>query len=284
MKKLIIILFAVIIQFISFAQCVKVELSIEWKEAKHLSPIAENGEKIPFLNIKYINTCDTAFYFQKIGNSNRLNYPTLLSLILLNYPELPNRYELAKIGKNKCSKEKFVVEISDMFEIKDSSKLKEIEHGTHIINENILNVYTFLERIQHRKTSNDIEIWNINDFSNENIIFYKENESKIKNENWVFNFNIDELEKYGSFIEKCYYNLIFLKPKREYTETYNLVGFWYVGGNYLFKIEEIKDYLFTYPDYKKTLYKDFFPDNFNGYKLYKGNITSNEIYLKIKER
>jgi len=282
-KKIIILLNVILLQSLSFGQCIDIELSIEWQEAKHLSPIAENGEKIPFLNIKYINTCDTAFYFQKIGNPNRLSYPALLSSLMFNYVEFPNRYEMAKIEKNEYSNEKFIVEISSFFDIKDSSQLNDIKYCSHIINYSILNVYIFLERIQYRKTSNDIEGWNINDFNDENINFYRNNENKIKDEGWIFNFNIEELVKYGDFIEKCYYNLIFLKPKSEYTETYNLVGFWYVGGNYLFEIEEIKDYFFTYPDYKKTLYKDFFPMNLNGYKLYEGNIIANEIYLEIQK-
>jgi len=81
---------------------------------------------------------------------------------------------------------------------------------------------------------------------------------------------------------------VFLDPGEIYSESYNLIGFQLVGGNFTFTINKnsLKDYVYTEPiwDNNQSKYMEIkteLPIEVGNYKLYYGNFCSNEISLNF---
>jgi hypothetical protein len=81
---------------------------------------------------------------------------------------------------------------------------------------------------------------------------------------------------------------VFLKPGEVYTETYNLIGFKMVGGNFDFRIQEDSLYGFVYTpiwDEKRKKWietKTDLPKKVGSYTLYKGKFCSNSVGVTFK--
>jgi hypothetical protein len=75
---------------------------------------------------------------------------------------------------------------------------------------------------------------------------------------------------------------VFLKPGESYTDTVNLIGFLLIGGNYTFKLSRdvLKNYVLGEPLHEIKIY---LPSHIKEYKLYDGEIRTNEVRISLKK-
>lgn len=250
------------------AQDVSVKLSIKEGKAEHFLPVAVDGDSIPFLYVEYENGTDTSIYLHRIGISTENDFPLLPHVGIYSYlKNPPNLYELAIASKGRNKGQKFTVQIRPSFYVMTESQRIETEW--------IINVYRFLANIRYGIVVNNNEYsdcysWEENDFSSEAVRYYENH----KDEN-EFSIPFDSI----MMLERYRKNLVFLPPRSKVIHRYNLIGFWYVGGEYLFKLPD--NYQPPRSVYDKTFrYLLDLPDSIDGFKLYKGTIKSNETLLK----
>lgn len=247
------------------AQSVTINLSVEWERSMHFAPIANANDTIPYLVVEYGNTTDSAYYLQRIVAYKGNEFPVCGESVLMNYGNPPpNWYELALRSSLNYTGEKHIVTMDDAFIVEDSNGNK---RGL-----SIYNVHEFLNRISYFG-SISIEsyyYWEENDFIPEAVRYYENH----KDEN-EFSIPFDSI----MMLERYRKNLVFLPPRSKVIHRYNLIGFWYVGGEYLFKLPD--NYQPPRSVYDKTFrYLLDLPDSIDGFKLYKGTIKSNETLLK----
>ena len=138
----------------------------------------------------------------------------------------------------------------------------------------IYNVHEFLNRISYFGSTSirSYYFWDENDFSPESVRYYENH----KDEN-AFSIPFDSI----MMLERYRKNLVFLPPRSKVVHRYNLIGFLYVVGDYLFKLPD--NYQPTRSVYRKGSSETIpLPQVIDGYVLYQGNIKSNEVMLKEK--
>jgi hypothetical protein len=81
---------------------------------------------------------------------------------------------------------------------------------------------------------------------------------------------------------------VFLNPNETYSDSFNLIGFQYLGGTFSFKIlpNTNKNYVVAEPYWDKTLEKWVYPEimlplKVGEYELYQGQFMSNELTVKF---
>ena len=249
------------------AQSVSINLSVEWGQSMHFAPIANDNDTIPYLVVEYGNTTDSAYYLQRIVAYKGNEFPVCGESVLMNYGNPPpNRYELALRSSLNYTGEKHTVTMDDVFIIEDGNGN---ERGL-----SIYNVHEFLNRISYFGSTSirSYYFWDENDFSPESVRYYENH----KDEN-DFSIPFDSI----MMLERYRKNLVFLPPRSKVVHRYNLIGFWYVGGDYLFKLPD--NYQPTRSVYRKGSSETIpLPQVIDGYVLYQGNIKSNEVMLKEK--
>lgn len=226
----------------------------------------------PKLNITYYNKSELNYYFLKISNS-MYGSPSILDSYLLQYPIEdflhPNYLKRAQLCSNYAN-EKFNVIIGryqptygDYWEIYSDTVDMETEEGSEdIINHELSDIYEYIYRSNKNYNKNNID----------KTYFTKE---EITTENLLNTVND---------------RFVFLKSRGYYTETFNLVGFALAKGCYTFRIARQKNffsYVLTgsYRDENQSLYIDTsaeLPIEVGEYKLYSGEVSSNEITITFK--
>lgn len=261
--------FLMLIQCVfAHSQDVSVKLSIKEDKAEHFLPVAVDGDSIPFLYVEYENGTDSSIYLHRIGISSENDFPSLPMVGIYSYlKNPPNLYELAIASKGRNKGQEFTVQIRSNFNVMNENHRIETEW--------IINVYRFLANIRYgivvnNNTYSDCYSWEENDFSPESVRYYENH--KDKNDFSIPFDSIMMLERYRK-------NLVFLPPRSKVVHWYNLIGFWYVGGDYLFKLPDNYQSLQRVYD-KKFRHTIELPKSIDGFKLYKGTIKSNEVLLK----
>lgn len=79
---------------------------------------------------------------------------------------------------------------------------------------------------------------------------------------------------------------VFLKPGETYIQSFDLTGFYIIGGSYEFiidkeKIENFVEISSVWDESQKRWFykKDYLPLLVNGYKLYSGEIKTNKLSI-----
>jgi hypothetical protein len=237
----------------TFAQSISIEFSIELKNIE--KNICENNKlsTIPYLNLSYKNNTSDSLYFFKIIDN-------------FYFTALRTHNPLSK-GKSKCldrlkfhSNEKYKVVIGNSTfnsipEIFENDADLHAEHEGNIINDEIQDIYTYILHDSVFKNSFYFE---------KNPIVPTEENIKTKLKDYV----------------------VFLKPGETYVQSFDLTGFYIIGGSYEFIIykEKIDNYIevssFWDENQKKWIYKkDYLPSIVNGYKLYSGEIKTNRLNI-----
>ncbi len=272
-KKIrIIILLAVISLFgnLGEAQSVSINFSIEWRHENCYMPIACESDSIPILVIEYINLTDTSFYFQQVGNTSDCDFPRFPVDGIYSSPntQCRNIYDLAINIKDKHKNRIFSVMISSLFSISEMHQ----QHSSP--NDDISLVYNLLRKLNDcGSLFDDGYNWANGDLSYEKVLFY-EKHSNAKPNNSLFRYAIDNMV----LLDKYHKNLVFLRPNTTEYRYYNLIGFWYTGGCYTFRLP---------PNYKSpnfvygwaSVEKIKLPSNINGFSLYNGSFQTNEVTL-----
>ena len=259
MNIIIFILFFVLIGTSLFSQDVSVNLSVKEKEYVIDSIFTENkfSKSVLFLNVEYVNNSCKPIYFHK-KSSNLDGFPVFNTLFMTgldkrSFEEKAKKYYDYSGGKynviidNRC----FMFSGWELFD--DTISIK--ESHTYMINNDLNDIYMYFcskkYLSQHKILYKRGYYIKSTDINNDSII----HKSEIKNQ------------------------FVFLNPGESYVDTYNLIGFQMIGGNFTFKInDELLNYTCIGIEQDKKI---FFPKNINGFELYEGRLVSNEVNLKL---
>ena len=251
------------------AQDVSVKFSIKEEKAEHFLPIAIDGEAIPFLYVEYENETDSSIYLHRIGVANESDFPLLPIVGIYSLKNPPNLYELAIASKGRNKGQEFTVQIWSTFDVTN------MEHRMET--ESIRDVYRFLASIKYfiavNSSYSDCYGWEENDFLPESVRYYEKHK-----ENTWFSIPIDSM----MVLERYRKNLVFLPPHSKVTHRYNLIGFWHVEGNYLFKLPN--NYQSPRSVYGKFGHLIELPESIYGFRLYEGTFKSNEAQLRERSK
>ena len=262
--------FVIIFAFISIfapiysaAQCLSIELAIEWKHSKNeflLKELNKNDSVCnPYLQIKYRNNADKDVYFLKPTN----DYPDILSTILMN-----SNLSLSEKARNygDFSGEKYAVEIG--FDISYYPSHWYLYRGfdnqdsnATALNYDLSNIYWYLKDKTHllnRDSSRSLE------------------------------FVSSEINEQG-ILGKLKHKFIFLNKGETYTESFDLLGFHLVKGDFCFeiKIDNLPGFIYADPQWndEKEMWiypKIKLPKKVENYFLYDSKIHSNKVILEIE--
>lgn len=237
-----------------FAQKASVELSIGWRKKKSNSWKGYKLEETPFLDITYINNSDNPIYFLKVPK----NFDFGISWSKYNLKQIIKKDNYLKNLKRHYD-EKYSVVISPHFmnhywEVLDDGVKFIEEHESSFLNEDLHNIYKN---------------------------FYKD--YKIIENPFFFNMNNDEkIVTEENIATKFRDFFVFLKPGEKYINSYDLTGFYILGGEYNFSLStnQLNDFVETFfLPAKKRFKKEFLPLKVNDYNLYSGKIKTNDVNI-----
>ncbi|HEY4787668.1 MAG TPA: hypothetical protein VIH57_16540 [Bacteroidales bacterium] len=250
-----------------YPQKLSIELSIEWKqEVGLLKDIYQNGcnnSCIPYLSITYRNNSDDSVYFLKPSASER-GFPPIMSVIF-NLSENKND-TTAESFPNYSGKEYYVY----IYNSPDCGKIWEVTSDTNILSqghtqEQINEELAEVHRLFDRQSDSDIDTLYFNCPSKK-----------------------EDMEE-ETLLIKYKSNFIFLKKGEVFTEKYNLIGFYILGGNFEFGIhpDYLHDFIYGEESWDKKqeiwVFKKMpLPEHLNGYKLYSNSFLTNTVSLKVK--
>jgi hypothetical protein len=112
----------------------------------------------------------------------------------------------------------------------------------------------------------------------------------------MLNTDFDILNPYGLYfrrddispdaiLKNANKDFVFLKPEESYTENYNLIGFYLIGGNYEFYLPKHYFVNYVYVDSLQIpilSQKMNLPKQINGYKLYSGDFKCNSVSVRFQ--
>ncbi len=249
----LIILF-LICSFVSFAQTVSIELSIEWKKTKSNNWKTYKLKETPFLNIKYVNNSNDSIYF---GKPNKyFDFVTLAIICNRNKIKKDSNY----FKKLKKTDGNYTVNISykyfdNLWEVLDENEKYNEEHESSYLNLDLQDIYRLLYK-KYKPVSNPF-------FNNNKIDINKE-----------------------SIMSQLKDFFIFLKPNQIYSDSYDLTGFKILGGNYNFiltNIELVDSVETVFLEDEKVYKKEKLPMKINGFNLYVGKVNTNNISVNFSQ-
>ena len=251
MKKVLFYLFGLLSCFGAVSQNVSIELSIHWQLERDVF----NEDSIvntPMLNITYRNNSDENIYFKKISLPNGIGLPRTGYGFNMNMPpEMRNNWRKRAENSLKFSQftvgNDYMVEIGSFLSVPSSwfiyNKADTCEECTmDLINDNISDIHEYMTR---KPLDTD------------------------------FPRSRDLYEILG--IDKE--NFVFLQPNETYTETFNIIAFQLVKGNFTFGIKED-----TIPDYVQIRFRQTakLPEKVGEYRLYSGSFHTNAVKVSFK--
>jgi len=251
-----------------FSQPISVEFSVIW-ETGHDIFIDDSIVCVPKLHITYRNMSNTNYYFLKISDDRdelpRIGCGISVHPMFATFDEFiswRNDYRARAKEHGNYSKQNFHVImwghpyfIKGWDVISDSLYLgeeKEIEED--YINCDLQNIYEYMYHSKSDEQEFDKFYFSPSDIIPESIL------STVKEQ------------------------FVFLKPNETFTDTYNLIGFKIVEGNFTFKIELSN--FFGYVSIDPFLWKEHkmvLPDKVGEYLLYTGNFHSNTVTICFDE-
>jgi|WetSurMetagenome_2_1015567.scaffolds.fasta_scaffold466890_1 hypothetical protein len=263
MKSFITFLLLIILSSKLPAQCVSIELSVCWKNGDSVFFTSDGNTCHPYLNIIYRNNSDMPLYFLKVSQG-RKGFPQIIrsSLIgqtvsnksALNYANYSGNSYLIELGTSH--------NYLDGWEILPDTLTSGLEHEIDVINDDLADIYEYI----FNKTST-VQT----DISKEKRLHFKKSE-----------INPDGI------LKSINDHFVFLDTGEIYSESYNLIGFELVRGNFTFIINQngLRYYVYTEPiwDNNQAKYietKAYLPEKVGKYKLFYGDFYSNETTIKF---
>lgn len=272
MFKLIISKLVICIIFILFnnikqvqSQGVKIEISIRWDKNSIELPTKYDlyikNECVPFLKITYRNNTDSDIYFLKvINNRNHLPFMgnawldgvTIRDSVFKYFPpDLTNEGKKLFIKINGLD-----IFTGDWNILTDTNHLQSIED--EYLDGQIGDFYWAISE------QSDLERDSLNPFG-----YFREADVT-----------------YDAIARNLHSDFIFLSSNESYSEEYNLIGFFLVGGKYEFYLSKHNFSNFVYAESKNESIlprKIFLPNQVNGYKLYFGPFDSNKVSTVFRD-
>ncbi len=249
-----------------FSQDVNITLSLTLGSGPDILK-KESIVSIPYLNITYRNNDSVPLYFLKLSD-NRMGSPILGCSWHFSYHHgvAPSYLKKAK-AHLKYTDEVYYVMIGGYPSFSGSwSVFRDImdfekEMEEEIINCSLSDIYEYI---------------------------YRDHEAYDPDESSKFHFMKSDL--YPDSILTTYKDkFVFLKPGETHTDTYNLIGFKLVEGNFTFYIHQdrLENYVYTKSVFDKDQSRYIeqtieLPAEVGGYKLYCGTIRSNRITVNFK--
>lgn len=254
----------------SIAQCVSIELSIEWKHSKNDFLLKELNKKDsacnPYLLIKYRNNTDKNIYFLRpTGTGNNYNkYPDVISTVLIS-PKLSLSKRARKFSDYSSENYTVIMDLGISHYLYSWSIFRGIDNQSNnasAISYDLSNIYKYLSKDKNRLLNNDSSIY--------------------------VNYQSSDINEKG-ILDKLKHKFIFLDKGEVYTERYDLLGFNLVKGNFYFdfKYDRLPSFVYTDSRYseekEKWIHsKTKLPEKVSNYSLFKGKIHSNKIILEIE--
>lgn len=255
MKKIMIFTCLLLCNLNTFAQSISIEFSVELKNIENYICGNHKLSSIPYLNLTYKNNTSDSLYFFKITDKFYFTGATI--------------YCFGSKKKISClddlqyhSKDKYKVIIGGTAfnsypEIFDINADEHAEHEGNIINDEVQDIYTYILHDTVAKKS-----------------FYFEKTPIVPTKD-----NIKT--QFKDYV-------IFLKPGESYVQSFDLTGFYIIGGSYEFildktKIDNFVEISSVWDERtKRWIYnKDYLPIIVNGYKLYSGEIKTNKLNISF---
>ena len=254
-------------------QNISIELSIYWQIDKDIF-VDDSKMNTPFLNITYRNNSDKSIYFKKISLPDRVGLPETVHGTLLQYPysewlnpdwrmRAESSVEMSSFFINENYKVRignFLSSLGVWYIVNEADTCVECE--TDIINDNISDIHDY---IYHTKYPERFKV-------SSNLPFV-----------------IDDLCE-ESILKANRNYFVFLKPDETYTDTFNLVAFQLVKGNYTFGIEEntIPDSVwseFIWDDSQRKYIEQNIklPEKVGEYQLYSGAFLTNRVTVDFSK-
>lgn len=232
--------------FSSFAQTISIELSLKWENKKKNICGDYQLARVPYLELSYRNnSCDSLYFFKIIDD--------LYFTSARSHGFQTNKKDLCLDDLIYHENERYKVIIggnplfyfSEIFEINEDINDASFSND---INDHIQQVYS---NVLHKKDP-------------ERLYLYQKEKIDISEKNLTTSFkNL----------------LVFLKPKETFVQTFDLSGFFIIGGSYKFVINKkrIDNFIEISPlwdESKKEWYnnKKYLPLNVNGYSLFSGDV------------
>lgn len=235
-----------------FAQKASIELSIEWRKKEYNSWKGYKLKETPFLVITYINNSDNAIYFLKVPKY--FDFGISWSTYNLNQVIKKDNY-FSKFKRHNDKKYSVVISphfMNHYWEVLDDGVKFNEEHESSFLNEDLHNIY--------KKFYKDYKIIE-NPF-----VFTANNNSIIISED-----NIEtKLKEY----------FVFLKPGEKYVNSYDLTGFYILGGVYNFRLStnQLNNFVETiFLSVEKGYKKEVLPIKVRDYNLYSGEVKTNDV-------
>ncbi|MBG0781143.1 MAG: hypothetical protein H0S84_02620 [Bacteroidales bacterium] len=245
----------------SFSQDIIVELTTNWNTGNEIINV-DSIATVPELYISYLNITDTSFYFlKKSGSRNgfpKIPWGTMVQFTANDDKDINQNRKTLRYSKHTGSN--YIVRIgggplyNDGWIIFNDTTNYEDEIVLDYINDEIADIYQYL-------------------FSNGN-------EKKTVNKIYFMNSEIEN-NSISSSVKDAF---VFLRPNEVYIDTFNLIAFQKVGGNFTFQLtnEESFDYVLLMPswDFDERHFieqKKELPKTINEYFLYSRKFTSNKI-------
>jgi len=272
MKGVLFFLFGFTCYFYTMSQNVSIELSIHWQIEKDIFD-EDTMTNTPILNVTYRNNSGDNIYFKKISLSDEVGLPRTGYGSLLHPiegwvdPNWQKRAEIALEMSSLFINENYRVEIggyqpySGGWHIINKADTC-VECETDLINDNISYIHEFIFRKKYQGRLRVLE---------------------------KYQFKKEDLSEDGILNAKRH-NFVFLKPNDFCTDTFNLVAFQLLKGNYTFAIGEntIPDFVWDiafWDDIQKKYIeqKIKLPDKVGEYQLYSGLFFANSITVDFSK-
>lgn len=254
MKKLFIIIFFIGISFNAISQDVTIKMAIQKEKTKSNRWREYKSKETQFLIITYMNNTNEPIYFRSGFKSFDFSFVgSICSNIREDKLDI-NRF--LNLKKNSS----YMVDIfpytwSRFCAATDVKDIELLEKEDDFVN-------FYLGELYHKFYK---------DYKKQDKIFFINNKTVIP---------LTEKNIFGEL--RGYF--IFLKKGKSYTAKYDLTGFQILGGNYTFNYfnkqsEKFVETIFSWDESQKTyIYKkEPLPLEVNGYKLYVGDIKTNEV-------
>lgn len=265
MKTLIVALSLFSIYLHGLSQSVSVELSVRWINMKGLSENCFDTVRTPILDITYRNLSNKAIYLLRLSESKNecpiTSYGGLfqtdksLYKSTLTHSNYSNNNYNVLIGGLPLYK-------TSWWLTKDKENKEESE--LDMINDDLTEIYEdcFATKLKFSKIDSIQKMdFTLNDLTEKNIEIHFKNK------------------------------FVFLDIGEEYVDSYNLIGFKILGGNFNFKIENTTFYNYVLgdpvwrEDQQKWVYKEIkLPERVGKYDLYDGPFLTNSVVLNINNK
>lgn len=265
MKKYILIITCFFAAVALHAQSVSVSFHIVWNASDEVPLVACAGDSVPFLEVTYANLSDSALYIPSLGRSNAEDrYPSMAITSFISPTQTIDELVASYHHANKSEKT-ISVDVSELFCLHVDDLAEDWSWQI-----NCIHSYLELKRAAMHPEAHSAECKGDSPSPTCACVCERACHNRSPKQG-AANFNV------GSFSQE----LVFLKPHSTVTCTFDLMGFWHVGGAYEFCMEQDASSPQTIMRFADAIH---LPEQINGFSLYQGQFLTEEaqafLYLR----